>query len=129
MALPSRERNLHASLVIAIRHGAGFSEDEQAAEVDFDSTVVSRVVEQLIKRCSVSDSTTEKDIRRHIEQISDQWMTKRKAGESSRHFLNYKADSKEMTVLLKNFGEEGPGIPTQHSMRNVDALVRLELDT
>jgi len=129
MALPSRERSLHASLVIAIRHGAGFSDDEQAAEVDFDSKIVSRVVEEFIKRCSASDSTTEEDIRRHIERISDQWVTLRNAGESTRHLLNYRADSKEMTALLKTFGEEGRGIVTPNSMRNVDAQVKLELDT
>jgi len=116
---PSRERALHAALVVLVRHGVGLSSNDDAGRFRVDDPAIERVINSLESRVNLVD---EKELAATSEQlacIAESWQKLAEETKADNRKLYYQA-TKPHTSLLKSFGESGGGWETLHSMRNVD---------
>ena len=120
-SLPSRERALHAALVILVRHGVGWSKNDEAGEFDpFDPEVV-RAVKMLSDRVPKVDPDEACSTERHLDRLVHEWAKLAKSVTEQGRSLYYSASSKQHASLLQDFGGRREwSWETLHSMRNVD---------
>jgi len=127
MSLPARQRALHAALIIALRHGAGFNPNVDAGNVDFDEPEAAQALEQLIKRCESIGSAASTEVAGHLHRIRAEWERLREMGKSEFRPLYYDPSRTEHAGLLRDFGRSGDGWETPHSLRNVDDKVWMDV--
>ncbi len=123
-SLPSRERALHAALAILVRHGVGLSANNDASRFRLDDPQVERAIQLLEERARTIDPDEAKSTSEHLRALAAQWAELAKETAESNRLLYYQA-SKPHTGLLRNFGAQGSGWATLHSMRNVDRQCRV----
>jgi hypothetical protein len=116
---PSRERALHAALVILIRHGAGLSANDSAGQINPESPEIMRAIETLASRAERVDPREAGATRMQLHRRIDEWVRLAIQQQAAGRKLYYQA-SRPHTALLRNFGTGGAGWATLHSMRNVD---------
>lgn len=119
-SLPSRERSLHAALVILVRHGAGLATNDAAGRFDPDAPEARRAVESLLERVRRIDAAEFDATRSHLSRLVREWTDKAAQAKREGRPLFYRASGRQHLSLLKDFGASGDGWPTLHSMRNVD---------
>lgn len=119
-SLPSRERALHAALVILMRHGAGLSADDAAGRFDKDSPETRKITSLLLDRVASIDPGELAATTRHLERLAEEWHAKAEAARKLGRALYYKPAGKAHASLLRDFGSSGDAWPTLHSMRNID---------
>ena len=122
-ALPSRNRGLHAALVILARHLLGAGENEDAARFDPRAPSTHAAVQRVLSVVDRVDARERKATERHIQRLLDEWQAR--IDEDDR--LRYQTSSRGQPSLLKDFGDWGDGWDTLHSMRNVDRTCRLRV--
>jgi len=116
-ASPSRDRALHAALIILIRHACGLSQNNTANNFDRNSNEVQQYLPQLIERMVRAEPDEEQNIRDDIDNLIKVWGDK----VSGPKPLLYESKSgNQYSRLMKKFGEKGEGWETLNSMRNVD---------
>lgn len=118
-SLPSRERALHAAFVILLRHGAGLSANDAAAEFRADDVRVAHAITVLEQRIKRVDPRELPAASRQLRELAARWESLADDTAKQGKKLYYQA-SVPHVALLKNFGEDGTGWATLHSMRNVD---------
>lgn len=121
---PSRDRALHAALVILVRHGAGLPENADARKFNKDAPEVQRVVHVLTDLVAKIDVAEERATSRDISRLVNEWA--RRASDTSRP-LHYYTESLQFGSLLVNFDSKVDGWPTLQSMRNVDRSCKIEV--
>jgi hypothetical protein len=120
-SLPSRERALHAALVILVRHGAGLASNDEAGSFDPADPATRRAIEMLKDRVIAVDGDEANATSRHLDRLVEEWATLAQATLGSGRRLYYKATSRQHQGLLQDFGAgRDAGWETLHSMRNVD---------
>jgi hypothetical protein len=120
-SLPSRERALHAALVILIRHGVpGMAANDAAGKLRPDHPAVIQAVERLLDRVRRIDPDEGIAAARHLERLLGEWHSRAAEASQTRKPLYYSAATRQHSALLHEFGEKRPGWATLHSMRNVD---------
>lgn len=122
-ALPSRTRSLHAGLVILARHLLGASQNQEAISFDVEGEKTREALDQLLAVVERVDPREVDATRQHLERLLDEWETRQKQD----HRLSYYDASLSIPSLLKNFGANGDGWETLHSMRSVDRTCRLRV--
>lgn len=124
-ALPSRNRALHAALVILVRHVLGLGSEPSAATFRRDLPGLDDVVEGLVSVVRRVDPDEEESTREDLDRLVDEWHDRASASGGR---LRYRVNSKSFDDLLRNFGAPGLGWPTPNSMRNVDqeCLVKVQ---
>ena len=122
-ALPSRNRSLHAALVILARHLLGASANGQAGSFDPQAPETRKVVEQILTTVDRVDPREHDATARHLDRLLAEWGSR--IAENRR--LSYRNVSRSEASLLKDFGAVGDGWDTLHSMRNVDRTCRLRV--
>lgn len=117
---PSRDRALHAALVILVRHHVGLLDDDSAGDILTRKTAVDRCIDLLVAVTQAVEPREAARTRAELERLRDDWIAR--AGEAARHHrrMYYTPQGKGQTNLLKDFGGSGDGWPTLRSMRNVD---------
>lgn len=124
-ALPSRERALHAALVILARYLLGHRGNDQAGNFLPDAKV-DEILDALVARAERSDEGEGAATRAHLEQLVAEWVDLAK--EAGRPGLRYQSSGKQSPGLLRPHSASiSTGWATLNSMRNVDfeALVKV----
>ncbi|MCZ7558538.1 MAG: helicase-related protein [Bacteroidia bacterium] len=122
-ALPSRERALHAALVILARHLAGLSENAAAERFDPEVDPMKSLIEWLIARTSRAEPAEAFATERHIRRLVDQWAKRALDARDRRTSpLRYNgAVGNQFEALLCTYENQSPPAwPTLNSMRHVD---------
>ena len=123
-SLPSRERALHAALVIMVRHGVGLSENEDAGRFDRNDLEIRRAIDLLERAVSRMEPDEREDTRRQLHDLAEEW---HRQANDSRNGLYYNSSTRSRQSLLRNFGESKEGWATLHSMRNVDMQCEIQV--
>ena len=125
---PSRDRALHAALVVLIRHGEdGLRENRDAGRFEKDHARVRRAVGTLLGAVERTDPDELDSARAHLQRLVSEWdELARQRGASLRYWT--RSNEPQFTSLIKAFGRDGDGWPTLNSMRNVDgeSPIRIE---
>ena len=120
-SLPSRERALHAALVIIVRHGVGLRDNDEAGRFDPEDPETRRAVEMLKSRVGTVDRDEAAASGRHLDRLVRAWRELAADTSEAGRQLYYRSSSKHHASLLKDFGSsKATGWETLHSMRNVD---------
>ena len=128
MSMPARQRGLHAAFVMAVRIGLGFTENNSAGDVPSHPEEVMRAFNELVSRCSKSDEAYSQEIEEDLKKFKSFWFDLAEQGRSDDRRLSYESKHRSPNPgLLKTTGMEGAGRDTQHSLRNVDRSVRLQV--
>ncbi|MEJ1180992.1 MULTISPECIES: helicase-related protein [unclassified Pseudarthrobacter] len=117
---PSRDRALHAALVILVRHRLGLAADGRAGEVrnriaelrDLAAALVD-VVERVEPRERAGAQT-------YLTKFMEDWLDRAKRADDDNKLLYYRSSGKGQINLIKQFNAKGDAWPTLGSMRNVD---------
>jgi hypothetical protein len=126
-ALPSRARALHAALAILVRHGTGLASNEAAADFTETDPEVQRVLDALIARAQEVDPYEAPETERHLRRLAAEWAEKAERARENGQILHYRGGTRQIPSLLKDFGADGSGWDTLHSMRNVDRQCSVEV--
>lgn len=122
-ALPSRERALHAALVILARHAAGLQGNNSAQQFDPAAEPMKSLIEILIHRMSLAEPAEAKNTERHMHRLVSHWARRaEKARSNASGPLHYNGTSgNQVESLLCSFEKQTPEAwPTLNSMRHVD---------
>jgi hypothetical protein len=123
----SRDRALHAALVILVRHRGGLAENADAGRFSKDLPVVADVKDVIRRAVAGSEPEELKAAEAHLARLVDEW--DRWAGEGKKEHcaLHYNFEGANFLSLLRQHGERRSGWPTLNSMRNVDQECRIWL--
>jgi hypothetical protein len=120
-SLPSRQRALHAALVILVRHGVGLNMNDRAGDFRAADPAVRRCLALLLARIRRIDPSEAPAAERQLEEWASSWERMGEEARGNRRALYYNAGgTKQMASLLVSFGSKEDGWETLHSMRNVD---------
>lgn len=124
---PSRDRALHAALVLLVRHECGLDLDEDAARFDPESPCVGSVVNSLLSVIEEIDPDEITAAEKQLNQLIREWG---ELAETYGDTLRYDArrDGPQWQSLLKPFGKRGEGWGTLYSMRSVDGESPMRID-
>ena len=118
-----RTRALHAALVIALRHGGGqLQSNEAASAFDKYDPWTQKVIQTLAERCRKSephDRTGATAL--HISELVDQWHHEAKRCQKEQRAFYYSGGDRGVDRLLCDHESPYSGLwTTLHSMRNVE---------
>ncbi|MDF6103645.1 helicase-related protein [Gordonia hongkongensis] len=117
---PSRERSLHAALVILARHRLGLVRDDQAGEILNQRADVEDLAARLLDVVARVEPRESKSAKRDADGFIQTWCDLAEEASNSSKSLYYKPAGKGHYNLIKDFNAKGRGTPTLRSMRNVD---------
>lgn len=121
-AYQARRRALRAALVILVRHGIGFSSNGSASSFDDQSATVQKAIDLLLSHVRLADHREAASVEAELRSAAADWATRAQAPGA---VLKYQSSQHPAERLLKNFGEDGIGWATMHSMRSVEQGVRI----
>jgi len=119
-SVPSRKRALHAALVILMRHGAGLAADDRAGEFDLKDDAVKNAVAALLSRVERVDPIEYDATKDELARLCAEWGSLASTCRAEGLPLFYKPGGKAHRSLLRDFGSQGEGWETLHSMRSID---------
>ncbi len=120
-SVPSRQRALHAALVILIRHGAGLGANDAAARFRVDDPEVQRCIDLLSRRIRRIDPYEAAAADIQLRKLAERWEGWAQKSHAAGRLLYYNASgTRQHDALLADFGSDNDGWETLHSMRNVD---------
>lgn len=122
-SLASRERSLRAALVLLVRHGVGLRDNGAAGDFSRDDPAVKNAVARLVAAARIADPDEADHTERELLRFTREWQERAERAVTQGERLHYQ--SRDNPALLKDFGEQGEGWPTMHSMRSVDRQVRV----
>lgn len=124
-SLQSRERSLHASLVMLMRHAAGLTENDAAGDFRMDSPPTLKALAFLESAVEKAEPAEREDTLRDLKRLVAEWDRRAKESAANGVNLRYVSHDKDYPELLCHFGERREGWETLDSMRSVDRQVRV----
>jgi hypothetical protein len=124
-SLASRDRSLHAALVILMRHGAGLNGNADAAQFSAESPLSTKAVSILERKVELSEPEALAQTAYELRRLVADWQRRVQEADSRGLRLLYESSDKDHPALLCDFGVKREGWPTMHSMRSVDRQVRV----
>lgn len=126
----TRNRALHAALVIVMRHGGvGLLKNCSANNFDPDDSQASKAIEQLKLRCGLSAPDQADEVNRHIDALMAEWQMDIEHCRIARRQLEYQVpdNNNGRDRLLYNHDDQIRGLwPTLQSLRNVENTALLK---
>jgi hypothetical protein len=116
----SRDRSLHAALVILIRHHLGLCNDGDAGDIVQHRAAVDGYIDMLVSVAQNCEPREAARTRAELEEFRDDWLRRIDDAGQQNKILYYKPQGKGHVSLLRDFARAGDGWPTLRSMRNVD---------
>lgn len=117
---PSRDRALHAALVILVRHRLGLQDDAQAGDVVTELDAVRALADGLVGVVERVEPRERNGAKDYLDRFIDDWVERARRADGEGKRLYYRPNGKGQINLLKPFNARGDGWPTLGSMRNVD---------
>lgn len=124
-SLPSRERSLHASLVMLMRNAGGLTTNDSAGAFRADSPVTRKAVDVIQSAANEAEPTEREGTSQDLKQLVAEWDRRAVECASGGIALRYTSSDKDYPALLCQFGERREGWPTLNNMRSVDRQVRV----
>ncbi|MEI6137401.1 MAG: helicase-related protein, partial [Chloroflexota bacterium] len=121
----SRDRSLHAALVMLVRHGCGLRGNDDAAHFRASDRSVSKAVQILMAAVHRAEPDADRGAERELNRLTAEWDRRAEEARLAGQPLKYESSDKDYPSLLKDFGERKDGWDTMHSMRSVDRAVRV----
>jgi hypothetical protein len=121
----SRDRSLHAALVMLVRHGAGLRTNDDAGAFHADDGAVAKAVRILLGAVTRGEPDALDDTQVELQRLVNEWDRKARRAEELGLNLRYDSSDNDHPTLLCDFGEARDAWPTMHSMRSVDRAVRV----
>ncbi len=126
----SRQRALHAALVIAVRHSAvGLLHNKGAEEFSSQNESIKKIVRELKLRCrnATNDSRESQSTAQNIDALIDQWENHVEYCERQKQNLVYHSNDNGEANLICGFDKENGLWKTLNSMRNVENTAFMKL--
>lgn len=117
---PSRERALHAVLVILVRHKLGLADDARAGDVVRHVAQIEEMVAGLVEVVQRVEPREVTGARRYLEHFVEDWLDRARRAAAEGKALHYRPNGKGQINLIRPFNAKGDAWPTLGSMRNVD---------
>lgn len=124
-SIASRDRSLHAALVILMRHGAGLRGNDDAGDFSADAVPTGKALDILERAVAAGEPDEHLSTQRNLQALVDEWDRRARDSASRGHRLRYRSSDKDYDALLCDFGERREGWQTMNSMRSVDRQVRV----
>ncbi|MGW5663294.1 helicase-related protein [Streptomyces sp. NPDC003758] len=119
-SVPSRQRALHAALVVLVRHRLGLAAENQAGLVLDRMPDVQALAEKLAVRAEASEPAVGDAVRKELAGLLAEWEDAARQARKEGRELYYRSQGKGQSNLIKSF-EQNYGLwETPNSMRNVD---------
>ncbi len=119
-SIPSRKRALHAALVILLRHGHGWSGEDQASLILDRPEAAADAVGRLVSwvEHAVPDTAPEVDV--ELKELIADWQDLATAARRAGARLYWSGQGRSTRHVLKNFDRRNGLWETLNSMRSVD---------
>jgi hypothetical protein len=124
---PSRDRSLHAALLILIRHHLGLDADGTAGDILNHLPAVDDYIEQLVQVVRAVEPREAARTREELQRFRDDWIERARRAERENKRLYYKPNGRGQINLIRDFNAKGDAWPTLRSMRNVDRECVLDI--
>ncbi|MGC4994170.1 helicase-related protein [Nocardia salmonicida] len=124
---PSRDRALHAALVILVRHKLRLNTDGRAGEILNHEAEVRELADALIEVVERVEPRERIGARSYLDKFIDDWLDRARRADADSKLLYYKPNGKGQINLIKQFHAKGDAWPTLGSMRNVDMESLIEV--
>jgi hypothetical protein len=121
----SRERSLHAALVMLVRHGVGLRSNDDAGAFHADDRGVGKAVQILLSATRNAEPEALGDTELELRRLVAEWDRRARESEQIGTAMRYQTSDNDYPALLRDFGEKRDGWATMHSMRSVDRSVRV----
>lgn len=117
---PSRDRALHAALVILVRHRLGLAADAEAGEILQHIDDVRRLADLLVDVVERVEPRERPGAQRYLDDFIEDWIDRARRAERENKVLYYRSNGKGHINLIRQFNSKGNAWQTLGSMRNVD---------
>lgn len=124
-SIASRDRSLHAALVILMRHGAGLRGNEDAGDFTADGALTRKAIDILNGAVTAGEPDERLSTERSLRGLVVEWDRRARDAASRGLRLRYRSTDRDYDALLCDFGERREGWETMNSMRSVDRQVRV----
>lgn len=117
---PSRDRALHAALVILVRHRLGLTADGRAGEVRNYVAEVRDLAAALVDVVERVEPRERVGAQNYLDRFIEDWLDRAKRANDDSKLLYYRPNGKGQVNLIQQFNAKGDAWPTLGSMRSVD---------
>lgn len=124
---PSRDRALHAALVILARHRLGMQSDGSAGKVLDRRPEVEAMAAKLVEVVGRVEPREKQAAQLYLDRFIERWVELAGQADGESKLLYYKPNGKGQFNLIRQFNAKVPGWSTLGSMRNVDVESLIEV--
>lgn len=117
---PSRDRALHAALVILARHRLGMQTDGSAGQILARRPEVEALADRLIDVVGRVEPREKSGAQSYLDRFIDDWVDRATQADAQSKLLYYRPNGKGQFNLIRQFHTKATGWETLGSMRNVD---------
>jgi hypothetical protein len=119
-SMPSRNRALHAVLVILVRHGIGLNSENKAGDILHHKTEIARIRDLVVNHVQRADPHEADAASEQLDSLIETWQQEAEIARGDGSRLYYQPQGRMHSALLTDFGKQGGLWETPQSMRNVD---------
>lgn len=124
---PSRDRALHAALVILVRHKLGLYTDGQAGDIINHEAEARILADALIEVVDRVEPRERVGAQNDLDKFLGDWLDRARRANADSKLLYYRSNGKGQINLIKQFNAKGDAWKTLGSMRNVDMESLIEV--
>jgi hypothetical protein len=124
---PSRDRALHAALVILVRHRLGLAADGHAGQIVNHVAEVRALASSLVDVVERVEPRERVGAQNYLDRFIDDWLDRAKRADNDSKVLYYRPSGKGQVNLIRQFNSKGDAWQTLGSMRNVDMESLIEV--
>lgn len=121
-ALPAQERGLHGAFLALVRMVSSIAGNRTAGSILRHEALVRQLAVEFLDRVAVARDGDADETRERLEGFIGNWIALAREKGSA---LRFRAETRQYTGLIRPFREDGTGIETLQSLRNVDAPMKL----
>lgn len=124
---PSRDRALHAALVILARHRLGMQSDGSAGEILYRRPEVEDMAAKLVDVVERVEPREKQGAKQYLETFIADWVERAERADEESKRLYYKPNGRGQINLIRQFNARAVGWQTLGAMRNVDLESLIEV--
>ncbi|RAY10644.1 helicase [Actinomadura craniellae] len=124
---PSRDRALHAALVILARHRLGMQSDGSAGQILTRRAEVETLADRLVDVVARVEPREKNGAQTYLARFIEDWIDRAKQADAQSKLLYYRPNGKGQFNLIRQYHTKATGWETLGSMRNVDLESLVEI--